>query len=329
MENFTFIKKVVDPSNLYVHPKLSELGFDHRPDMIFTNMLKEFGLYERAVIDSNGAIITHSAEVLAAVENGVKELDVYEVDMPLTSLMLFILLKHKYSKKNLIASYKIAAFLRDNIDLLDEVTSGFPGVKGDFNAQIAVVMQTSDSTVKRLLRVGDNAYEKLGLIQEGETSFKQVIDALKLEQLQRKTEERRQHMENSKASPVRSTSNIDTVEVTSVSEEEGGPDKEEQLPDDIKSDDNEVSASNQTNTGPIIFSSADMTFAGFGNLQINSTSQGTGIKINGKAVQDADLFTYTKRDEDGNILSDSFVIEERKKNGIQIQITVSNYSNAA
>jgi len=191
------------------------------------------------------------------------------------------------------------------------------------------VMQTSDSTVKRLLRVGDNAYEKLGLIQEGETSFKQVIDALKLEQLQRKTEERRQHMENSKASPVRSTSNIDTVEVTSVSEEDGGPDKEEQIPDDIKSNDNEVSASNQTNTGPIIFSSANMTFAGFGNLQINSTSQGTGIKINGKAVQDAVLFTYTKRDEDGNILSDSFVIEERKKNGIQIQITVSNYSNAA
>jgi hypothetical protein len=329
MENFTFIKRVVDPSKLYVHPKLSELGFDHRPDMIFTSMLKEFGLYERAVIDSNGAIITHSAEVLAAVENGVKEIDVYEVDMPLTSLMLFILLKHKYSKKNLIASYKIAAFLRDNIDLLNDLTSGFPTANGDYNVQIAIVMQTSDSTVKRLLRVGDKAYEKLGLIQEGETSFKQVIDALKLEQLQRKTEERRQSMGNSQVSPIRSTSTIDTVEVTSVSEEDGGSDKEEQLPDDTKSDDNEVSVSNQTNTGPIIFSSADMTFVGFGNVQINSTSQGTGIKINGKAVQDADLFTYTKRDEDGNIKSDSFVIEERKKDGILIQITVSNYSNAA
>src|SRR5690606_31317708 len=58
---------------------------------------------------------------------------------------------------------------------------------GNINKKLATLMQTSESSIKRLIRVGDNAPEELGLIHHGEKSFKQVLDKIKLDRLEERS----------------------------------------------------------------------------------------------------------------------------------------------
>jgi hypothetical protein len=331
MKKQNFKKKKAVLSTLHLHPKLIELGFDYRPDEFFSSMLKEFELYERPIIDMDGAILTHSAEVFAAMQNGLEELEVYEVDLTPMMLLLLILLKHKYGIKNLIASYKIASFFRDllNEDKLDE--EFLKGIDGDINKKIAVLMHTSDSTIKRLLRVGDNAFEKLGLIQEGETSFKQVLEELKFKELTQKPDTQQKANVDSEVGSSDQNAGIEyyqeELEVTIPRVDDTNEEKE-YYEKGIQMELANNASFSSTNTGGTKFNSGEISIDGIGTLKMDMSSSFPFVSINGRAINNVEYLFYPNQNTEGKP-SDSFVLKQKGKDGLSIQITISNYPKAA
>src|SRR5690606_20916808 len=124
-------------------------------------------------IVADDKILTHCAEVLAAQANGVTALDAFIVNMTEIELRLLIALKHKYNIADLFKSYHSIKFYEDYLNSHVEGIELAKTLKGDINDKIAMLMHASAPTIKRLKRIGDHKYEKLGLIQQRELSMKE------------------------------------------------------------------------------------------------------------------------------------------------------------
>lgn len=292
MKKFNFVRKQVNVATLTAHPILVEWGFDFQPDEHFARLLKIYGLYEMPVIDSNGNVITHLAEVLAAIENGESYLDVYVIDMDEMDLKLFICLKHKYSQKEQVKSYEAAKFFRDYLKNSDDGKELAKTLPGDINEKVGQLMQTSDSTIKRLLKVGDSKPEYLGMIDNGNLSFHDAESEIKVEKLTT------QHKKNLKKRK-------DGIKAEDLS----NADSSDNLASSIEI--------------PINQFHVDDTIVSYG------TGNGKPfIEVGGIQLKNVIYLTHVNNSSEHGVTV-SHIFQEQKPNGRSIQVTIENFSKAA
>lgn len=291
MKKFNFVRKQVDVNTLTAHPILIEWGFDFRPDEHFARLLKIYGLYEMSVIDSEGRVITHWAEVLAAKENGETHIDVYVIDMDEIDLKLFICLKYKYNQKEQVKSYEAAKFFRDYLKNNNDGKELAKTLQGDINEKVGQLMQTSDSTIKRLLKVGDTKPEYLGMIDNDNLSFHDAESKLKVEKL---TNRHKANVEKQK----NDTQDNDLSDTDSS----GNPTSIIDIPiNHFKVDDTIVSWGKDSGK----------PFIEVGGIQLKNVIHLTHVNNSGHGVTVSHIF------------------QEQKPNGRSIQLVIENFSKAA
>ena len=186
-----FATATVDPATLVVHQLVSDMGYARTPDEDFNSTAAHFDFYKKPVVDRHGCVITNHQEVLAAVANDIKELEAFVCDLEGIELRRFISFTHRYYRKDLRASYATICFYQEYFETPEGSALAASIDRSTTRGKIAYLMNTSDATVKRLMQVGRLKYEKLGLIEQGETSFKEVLTGIKLETLAANGEKKR------------------------------------------------------------------------------------------------------------------------------------------
>jgi hypothetical protein len=270
---------------------LTELGLENQPDEHFAKMLKTYGLYERPVMDSKGNIITHYAEVMAARKNGVTTMDVYVIDMADAELRLFIFLKHKYHVKSQVSSYNAAKFFRNYLRNNIAGKKLLAGNKGDINDKIGELMQTSGSTIKRLLRIGDKRPEFLGRIDEGNMSFHEATSSIRVERLTKTYKQRK---------------------------EEG------QGKNSIKGN-----QKNRPKEDRILANSIHQVCYGKKLISFGHEKSKPFIKVGDKVLPKVTFEEYNQKETNDHGVIKTLVFQQEIKKGISISIKFENISNAA
>jgi predicted nucleotidyltransferase len=345
MANLLFTPAIANPVNLNAHPILIEMGYGRTADVYFIETMKYFNHYDKPVVDLDDNVITHWSEVQAAVANGIAQLEVYSVDMTVIQLRRFIALKHKYHRKDLIASFNTVKYFEQYLSEDAEGIRLAETMEGTLREKIAKLMQTSDSTVKRLKEVGLNAFDKLGLIEQGFTSFKQVTDQIKADRLAAKTAERKAatatHVEptpegDDYIEPITNPEDKVILDVPgkyyvpNPTENDNIGDKanngnEPYYSGDVEGNDN----GNQMPAKPL-FQDFNCMFSseGVGLFEISVTDNIPTVTINGREIEN---MSYEPIVDSGNAngTTHSFVLSQPGKNALCIQLTVENLSKAA
>jgi len=329
--SFNFSNTSVNPSDLKPHPLLDELGYANKSDSQFAEMMKYFDHYEHPVIDSENNVITHWVDVRAAIENCKKAIDCYTVEMNFEQLRRFILLKHKYNVKNLIASFKTAKYYEDYLTNDADGIQLAMSLTGTTREKIALLMHTSDATIKRLKEVGEKKLDKLGLIEQGYTSFKQVTDEIKAERLAAATAAKKAANQNKPDSPP--------VEepVNKEYYEENKPASITDLPEPVYTESKdteeyyeeteETKDTENTKDVPLGFTGGFFTIAGLGKFEMSVTNNVPSVLINGKEIPN---MSYTAIADQKEInTAHSFVLSQPGKNAFCIQLTIENIFKAA
>lgn len=276
-------------------------------------------------------IVTHSAEVLAAIENGMAQIEVYQADMTGNELRKFIALKHRYSVKNLQATYRTIRFLEDYLTSDDEGKKLAQTLKGTTRQKIASFLNTSDSTIKRVKYIGDNnRFDTLGLIEQGERSLKEVAYEIKLAKMNTKTQENKD-----RDKPVVPNTNVIKSPVDDDREEDNDIEYEDSGDDDISEEYYIDPEDTGDNTAPATaipsanFVNGTFNIEGMGKFEISVTDNVPSVTINGKTIRNISYQTISNREASETGGSKSFILSQAGKNGLCIQLTVENISKAA
>lgn len=313
MKNLHFSQKTADITKTQPHSVLKEYELDFVPNDYFIGMLKKYGLYERPILDMDGNAITHYADIMAARANGDKQLEVYEVDMDELELKLFILSKHTYCIKKVKRSFQIAAFYRDYLTTNTEGIKLAKTIKGNINVKIAHLMGTSESTVKRLLYIGQSrkADEHFNMIEEGNKSLQETRGLVNEELNSTPTSKEdgdgdKNEVKEDEATEVEPNGKRDSNDIDKiVNLIPVTPDKPIQLQgNSIKVNDNIISYGFDTEGKPF-------------------------IEKDGKRLDDIHVSEIIHRDSRRNGKVKSIILTQRAVNGVSIQITVENIDKAA
>lgn len=311
MKKPQFLQKTTDITNTQPHSVLREYELDFVPNDYFIDMLKKYGLYERPILDKNGNAITHYADIMAAKANGIKQMEVYEVDMNEKELTLFILSKHTYTIKKAKRSFQIAAFYRDYLTTNSEGIKLAKTIKGNINKKIAFLMDTSESTVKRLLYIGQSkkAEEHFNMIEEGNKSLQETRGGVNEE--------------------INSTSN---------SKKDGNNTEQEDNDTNDFEPDNQSDGSNTFEDDEIIPLAPDKPIQiESSSFKVNGNNVSYGcdeegkpfIEVDGKRLNDIHTSEIVHRDSKKNGKVKSIILTQRAANGVSIQITFENFGKAA
>lgn len=287
-----FILVTINPNDLVIHPVLVEMAYDNRPDENYIKAMDIFNHYEKPVIDLSNNIITHCADVIAAQKNGLTEIEVYRVALNEQQLRMFISLKHTYCKENIIATYKTIKYYEDYLTKDaggQELAKTIPF--DTTREKIAALMQTSDSTIKRVKEIGDNKPEKLGLINENETSMKHVLNEIKLERMANNQKKKEQH-------------NDDMPETQDFNYSEA-PAK------------------------PLNLICGIFNVEGVGAVELSISDNKPSMKVNGSEIKGLTYQPIINREDNESTGSQTFSISQNKKNGVSIQVTIENFLLAA
>ena len=342
INTMTFTSTTANPNDLKPHQMLIEMGYGHTPDPYFIESLKYFNQYDKPVIDKENNVVTHLADVLAAKENGMVSLEVYQMQMTSSQLRRFIALKHKYHSRNLIASFNTIKFYEDYLANDEEGIKLSDSMTGTTREKIAMLMQTSDSTIKRIKEVGTLKADKLGLIEQGYTSFKQVTDEIKAERLAARTVERKAAMTAAEPTPVNeyyvepNANPIENAEPVAQGEyyvaDPAGNESDVVpggLADEPYYDGGETNEVLVHPTQPkfedfnCMFSSA-----GLGQFEISVSDNVPTVTINGEELKNISYEVHVD-EKNSNGTAHSFILSQPGKNALCIQLTVENLSKAA
>jgi hypothetical protein len=300
MTDLTFTPSIANPADLKAHPILIEMGYGRTADVYFIEAMKYFNHYDKPVVDMDNNVITHWSDVQAAVANCIAGMEIYRVDMTIIQLRRFIAMKHRYHRMDLIAGYNTVKFFEGYLTGDTDGIALAASMQGTTREKIANLMQTSDSTVKRLMEVGKHKFEKLGLIEEGYVSFKQVLDEIKAERL----------AEASDARKADSESVVDGQPYYELDESDDRNETEEPIKplfDDFN----------------CIFSSG-----GLGQVEITVSNNVPTVVINGKELKNMSYEVLVDEQETNNTVH-SFVLSQPGKNALCFQLTIENFSKAA
>ena len=338
-----FVSITCNPMDLRIHTLLTEMGYNNTPDAFFIETSKLFNFYDSPVIDMENNVITHAPDVLAAIENEVASMNVYQVNMTSAQLRIFIALKHKYHSRNLIASFKTIKFYEEYLATNPEGIRLSASLTGTTREKIAMLMQTSDSTIKRIKLVGEEALDKLGLIEQGFTSFKQVADQIKADRLAAETAKRKAAI-TTLVEPTPADEYYIEPNTNPGEKKEPTPSEEYYVADPTKNDTivgnpnigNEPYYSDGVNNVETIkpteprFEDFNCMFSseGLGQFEINVSDNVPTVTINGKEIKN---MSYEPIVDSGNAngTTHSFVLSQPGKNPLCIQLTIENLSKAA
>ncbi len=351
-----FVSITRNPIDLRIHTLLTEMGYNNTPDAFFIETSKLFNFYDSPVIDMENNVVTHAPDVLAAIANGVTSMIVYQVNMTSAQMRIFIALKHKYHSRNLIASFNTIKFYEEYLATNPEGIRLSASLEKDTTREkIAMLMQTSDSTIKRIKEVGENKFDQLGLIEQGHMSFKEAMGQIKSERMAASTAARNAAVEilPSLTSPEPTTEYYSepaisvgiknpTLTYPERYYEETEPANEisalELTPaqDDLYYEDggnlvNDGSVKNeQTSNTPIIpeFLAGTFTVTGYGTLEISVTDNIPTVTVNGKTIANMSYTPVLNRESENGV-AQSFILSQPGKNGFNIQLTIENFSQAA
>lgn len=317
MKKLQFLQKTADITNTQPHYVLKEYELDFIPNDYFIGMLKKYGLYERPILDKDGNAITHYADIMAARANGNKQLDVYVVDMDEKELTLFILSKHTYSIKKAKRSFQIAVFYRDYLTSNSEGIKLAKTIKGNINKKIAFLMDTSESTVKRLLYIGQSkkADEHFNMIEEGNMSLQETRGVVNEERNSNPTKPNIE--EQNKDASMNGDNNIVTL------------DNSEDKTDDDSAEVRNSKLVQLVPDNPIVFQDncikVDNESISYGLDENNEPY----IEKDGIRLKNVFMTEVIHRNSPLNGKVKSIIFTQRAVDGVSIQITVENFGKAA
>lgn len=323
-----FTKKTADITNAQPHAVLKEYELDFVPNDYFIGMLKKYGLYERPILDKNGNVITHYADIMGARANGVKQLEVYEVDMDEQELTLFILSKHTYNIKKVKRSFQIAVFYRDYLKTNTEGIKLAKTIKGNINKKIAHLMDTSESTVRRLLYVGQSqkAEQHFNMVEEGEFSLHYVRGLV--------NEERNTNPTPSDEGDYgeKDSGNHDS------NDNENNDNTDEHYKPEEGDEESDTGTKGTKKIPKLIRLAPDKPIQFQDNcMKVNDSSISYGfdehgspfIEVDGERLEDIHLSEIIHRDSQTNGRVKSIILTQKAVNGVSIQITIENFGKAA
>ncbi len=340
MGNFNFTTKTVKVSDLKIHELLEELGYKLKLEDVFSDTAAYFNFYKKPVVDKSNNVITNSAEVLAAQKNGLKTIEVFECDLNGEDLRRFISFTHKYHRKNLVATYKAIKFYENYLGTAEGIELAKSIGGNSTREKIAKLLQTSDSTVKRVKQVGEKRPHSLPLIQNRDMSFEEVIYDIKKERLAKKVNEE----ENSSTYNEDDLTEQDYVAVEQDIKDDFTDSTTNDESDDFKEEDFEstespkptskkqtkvipLSGSEASNEKPQILKllKAALEIEGLGKIDIQNVDGRPAIFFNGQNLQDVEyeMIDNPSMYRDSN--TTSFVLSQ--SNGFSINLTIENYAN--
>jgi hypothetical protein len=329
--NFKFSTVTVDPKTLNVHEMLETLGYNFQPSQTFIESAKHFGFYKKPVVDNDNNVVFNSAEVLAAQKNEVRALQVFVCDMTAHELRRFIAFTHTYHKTDVVGTFNTIKFYESYFKTEEGILL-YRSTEGKTTRdKIARLMHTCDGTIKRIKRIGELKPHKLGLIQEGELSYKEVLTEIKLEQMAKKQVNKKVEREDA-TSPdnitpggqgeTQSATRIIPLptpmnERTTTEEEEITiSDKPGRL----------IPIPSQSHTAPSLeIRKSSFDIKGLGVLSIDNTGKEPIVTLDGKSLGQTEFDSFTNP-QAGQNSTVSFVFSVI--NGFTISISVENIQQA-
>lgn len=188
--NYKFTLERIDISNARVHPSVIALGYNYKP---FNDeednhaILQDFNYFEKfydrpvaVKIGEQYLLLTHTRDFHLLKESGETEMEVYvgcfsdDLD-----IQRFIGLRNGVLKRNWRAQYEMATFFREYLETEEgkKYAKSIPHKKT--REKIAYLMGTSDSTIQRVLNIGDNGPEYLDMITNEHISYNAADVAIK------------------------------------------------------------------------------------------------------------------------------------------------------
>lgn len=172
------VRKTVDPQMLVADAMIEHTAtlISTEIDEIFLHESKEFREYVGApVVDRDGNVLTNFGKVLAAQKNGDTTIEVLEADLDEITKRRFLLQAYRFTEWHPADAYKMAIYLKEAVKehpywkiLADSLSLT------DTRAIVANLMHTSDATIKRLWRIGNERPSWFALIAQGEASIKEA-----------------------------------------------------------------------------------------------------------------------------------------------------------
>lgn len=176
---FNFIRGTVELKDLKVHPLLQKFMGNAKLKEAYLDGIKHYGHFEIPVVTKNNEVLTHVSDFLAAKQLGRKTMEVVICDLPDSELPMFAILKHLTQVKNYPAIFDAIGHYTDYFKSDPEGIEWAKRIKGDMDEKLAFIFGCSPTQVKRIRSIGKKRPTELGLIQQGEKSFLQVLNEIK------------------------------------------------------------------------------------------------------------------------------------------------------
>ena len=364
MEPLKFTLQTVNPQKLKFDSLLSTMGCDNKPDEFFKAERNNLGCeYERPYVDADYNVLTHSVEVRYAQENNEQSMEVYVVELNDIQRKRLIAHKNRYNQKNLTASFETSIFFKSYLNDTEEGKAFAASLPGKSTREkVAGLLNTSDSTIKRLWYVGDNMPEEFGLISENNSSLKEAEEKIKIMKWKKEQEELKKqplidpckngtgnidpakemvkdkietvvnekNKNNSDYNPSQpmspvptSNTNIPSIKETSINSED--QDNEDESDEDEDKTEHLSLVEPVTTTGMINFTQSTIEIEGMGHFSMNVTDNNAQVVVNGKALEGVKYLPVTDLNPLKYANVKSFVFQENKHKGLNIQIIITNF----
>jgi len=175
--NFNYTLATVNVAGLTLHPLVDILSATHLASEAQLEMAKYFGHLERPVITDANLVLTHWTDVDIAKRSGKKTIEVYVTDIGENDVPMFVALKHLFKEKNYNAMYKAILVYTEYFN--NEGKHWNDRIAGDLDEKLGEVLGCSQSHIKKIRSIGNQAPEELSRLQDGTKTFQQVDDELK------------------------------------------------------------------------------------------------------------------------------------------------------
>jgi len=331
------------------------MGCDNKADEFFKAEKENLGCKsERPIIDTDNNVLTHSADVLYAQENGDESMEVFVVELSDIQRRRLIAHKNRYNQKNLAASFETSKFFKGYLTETEEGRLFAESLPGKSTRQkVAGLLNTSDSTIKRLWFVGDVTPEEFGLINENNSSLKEAEEKIKLtlwkkqqDEAKRIAQEEKNNCEDKTGTiePNGDTNNDTGEEIhttistpptdpepTNCAPNKPEPDADQQTKGrevyfgNESIDEPEEECQNATATS-YSFSKSYIEIEGMGRFAVNVTNDTAELLVNGKAIDGVQYMPIANQDPKKFANVHSFAFQEPKHKGLNIQIIITNFS---
>lgn len=176
---FNFFRATAAVPDLKIHPLLEKFMGNAKLKEAYVKGIEHYGHFEIPVITKNNEVLTHVSDLLAARQLNVSTMEVMICDLDESELPMFAILKHLTEMKNYPAIYDAIGYYTDYFKTDPEGINWSKRIKGDMDDKLAFIFGCSPSQVKRIRTIGNTRPAELGLIQQGEKSFREVLKEIK------------------------------------------------------------------------------------------------------------------------------------------------------